>query len=94
MIRALHPKIAVMDIHLTGMNGQQVTHQVVQDKLSTRIILLTANDDHEQISHAAWAGAVAYCAKNNDSLQLVLIAKEVNDGKFVIENRVFENKRV
>lgn len=29
------PNIAVVDINLPGMNGQQVTHQVVQDKLDT-----------------------------------------------------------
>lgn len=33
------------------MNGHQVTNQVVQDKLSTRIVLLTAFDDHEQVIH-------------------------------------------
>jgi DNA-binding NarL/FixJ family response regulator len=53
MIRAQLPHIAVMDINLPGMNGQQITHQVVQDKLCTRISLLTAYDDHEQIIHAA-----------------------------------------
>jgi DNA-binding NarL/FixJ family response regulator len=33
MIRTLHPQVAVVDINLPGMNGQQITHQVVQDKL-------------------------------------------------------------
>ena len=71
MIRALQPLIAIVDINLPGMNGQQVTHQVVQDKLSTRIVLLTAYDDQEQIIHAAWAGAAAYCAKDIDPARLV-----------------------
>lgn len=74
------------------MNGQQVTHQVVQDKLSTRIVLLTAYDDHEQIIHAAWAGAAAYCAKDIDPKQLVQTVKDVVNGKYVIENRVFDQK--
>ena len=63
MIRTLHPHIAVVDINLPGMNGQQVTHQVVQGKLSTRIVLLTAYDDHEQIIHTAWAGAAVIAPK-------------------------------
>ncbi len=91
-IRTLHPHVAVVDINLPGMNGQQVTHQVVQDKLSTRIVLLTAYDDHEQIIHAAWAGAAAYCAKDIDPARLVQIVKEVVRGKFVIEDRVFDQK--
>ena len=92
MIRSLRPLIAVVDINLPGMNGQQVTHQVFQDKLCTRIVLLTAYDDHEQIIHAAWAGAAAYCAKDIDPTRLVKTVKEVAAGKFVIEDRVFDQK--
>jgi DNA-binding NarL/FixJ family response regulator len=72
------------------MNGQQITHQVVLDKLPTRIVLLTAYDDHEQIIHAAWAGASAYCAKDIDPARLIQTIKEVMTGKIVIENRVFD----
>jgi DNA-binding NarL/FixJ family response regulator len=94
LIRSLHPNIAVMDINLPGMNGQQITHQVVQDKLSTRIVLLTAYDDHEQIIHAALAGAAAYCAKDIEPLRLVQTIREVIKGKFVIENQVFNKKEL
>lgn len=90
MIRTLLPHIAVVDINLPGMNGQQVTHQVVQDKLSTRILMLTAYDNHEQVIHSARAGVAAYCAKDIDPAQLVQAVKEVVDGKFVIENRVYD----
>ena len=92
MIRNLHPIIAVLDINLPGMNGQQVTHQIVQEKLSTRIVLLTAYDDHQQIIHAAWAGAAAYCAKDIDPTHLVQTVKEVVKGNFVIGDRVFDQK--
>ena len=94
MIRTLRPHIAVVDINLPGMNGQQITHQVVQDKLSTRIVLLTAYDDHEQIIHAAWAGAAAYCAKDIDPVRLIQTVKEVANGKFVIENHVFSQNEL
>jgi DNA-binding NarL/FixJ family response regulator len=92
MIRTLLPQVAVVDINLPGMNGQQITHLVVQEKLPTRIVLLTAYDDHEQIIHAAWAGAAAYCAKDIEPLRLVQTIKDVVNGKFVIEDRVFTQK--
>jgi DNA-binding NarL/FixJ family response regulator len=92
LIRALRPTIAVVDVNMPGTNGQQVTRKVVQEKLPTRIVLLTAYDDHEQIIHAAWAGAAAYCAKDIDPGQLVVAIKEVVDGKFVIQGRVFTRK--
>ncbi len=89
LIRSLRPCIAIVDINLPGMNGQQVTRRVVHEKLPTRIILLTAYDDPEQIIHAAWAGAAAYCAKDVDPPKLIQTIKEVVEGKFVIEGRVF-----
>jgi DNA-binding NarL/FixJ family response regulator len=92
LIRNLHPAIAVVDINLPGMNGQQVTHQISQEKLPTRIVLLTAYDDSEQIIHSAWAGASGYCSKDVDPGQLVMAVKEVVQGKFVIEGRVFSQK--
>jgi DNA-binding NarL/FixJ family response regulator len=92
LIRTLHPAVAVVDVNMPGTNGQQVTRKVVQEKLPTRIVLLTAYDDHEQIIHAAWAGAAAYCAKDIDPAQLVEAIKEVVDGKFVIQGHVFSRK--
>ena len=94
MIRTLLPQVAVVDINLPGMNGQQITHQVAQEKLATRIVLLTAYDDHEQIIHAALAGAAAYCAKDIDPVQLIQTVKEVARGKFVIENHVYDQKEL
>src|SRR5512136_2301004 len=71
LIRKNRPNIAVVDINLPGMNGQQVTHKVVQEKIPTQIVLLTAYDDQEQILHAAWAGAAAYCPKDVDPGALI-----------------------
>ena len=92
LIRKNRPVIAVVDINLPGMNGQQVTHKVVQEKIPTRIVLLTAYDDQEQILHAAWAGAAAYCAKDVDPGALVQTIRHVAEGKFVIEGHVFNQR--
>jgi DNA-binding NarL/FixJ family response regulator len=92
MIRDLKPDVAIVDINLPGMNGQQITHQVVQEKLPTRIVLLTAYDDREQIIHAAWAGAAAYCAKDIDPRRLIRIVREVMQGKIVIGEQTYSQK--
>ena len=89
LIRKLQPQIAVVDINLPLVNGQQVTHQVAQEKIPTRIVLLTAYDDAEQIIHAAWAGASAYCSKHVDPSQLVQAIREVAAGNYVIDGKIF-----
>lgn len=94
MIQTLKPQIAVLDINLPGMNGQQITHLVVQDKLPTRILLLTGYDDIEQAIHAALAGAAGYCAKDIEPQMLVKMIREVALGKFVIGTRVFTQREL
>jgi two-component system response regulator DegU len=89
LIRSLCPDIAVVDINLPGVNGQQVTHRVVQEKIPTRIVLLTAYNDREQIIHAAWAGTAAYCSKDVDPTHLIQAIKAVVSGKYVIDGRIF-----
>ena len=92
LIRSLRPAVAVVDINLPVMNGQQVTHLVTQEKIPTRVILLTAYDDNEQILHAAWAGAAAYCVKEADPGCLVSAIINVAQGKYVIGNQIFGEK--
>lgn len=92
LIRDLEPDIAVLDVNLPEMNGQQITHQVTQDKLHTRILLLTGYDDIEQAIHAAHAGAAAYCTKDIQPQGLVGVIREVANGKYVISGKVFDRR--
>jgi DNA-binding NarL/FixJ family response regulator len=94
LIRTLQPAIVLLDVNLPGMNGQQITHQVVQDKLPTRVVLMTGYDDIEQALHAAMAGAAAYCAKDVEPKGLLHIIREVSDGKFVFDGRVMTDREL
>jgi len=94
MIRTKKPTIAVLDVNLPGMNGQQITHQVSQDRLPTRIILMTGYDDIEQAVHAALAGAHGYCSKDIEPQTLSRIIRDVAEGKFVFANNVFTRREL
>jgi DNA-binding NarL/FixJ family response regulator len=89
LIRELRPTVAILDINIPGLNGLQVTHRLAQEKSPTRVILLTAYDDQEQVVHAAWAGAAAFCAKEVDPACLFTTIKEVTAGRYVILGQVF-----
>ncbi len=91
LIRNLAPAVAVVDINLPGLNGQQVVRQINQDRLPTRVLLLTAYDDREQIINSARAGASAYCAKDVEPHRLMQTIREVTDGKYVFDNNVFSH---
>jgi DNA-binding NarL/FixJ family response regulator len=90
MIRTLRPQVAVVDVNLPGVNGQQVMRQVAAEKLPTRVILLTAYDDKEQVIHAMRGGAAAYCAKDVQPEWLVLLIRNVAEGKYIVGEQVLE----
>lgn len=91
LIREIRPMVAVVDVNLPEMNGQQLTRQVVSEKLPTRILLLTAYDDMEQKIHAMRVGAAAYCTKDVLPEDLVKNIRLVASGKFVIGDQAFDN---
>src|SRR5512143_3226986 len=92
MIQSLKPAVVLLDVNLPGMNGQQITHQVTQDMLPSRIILMTGYDDIEQALHAAMAGAAAYCSKDVEPKALIRIMREVTEGTFVVGGTVMDQR--
>lgn len=94
MARSLKPQIALMDINLPGMNGQQITHLIVHEKLPTRVLLLTGYDEPEQAVHAALAGAAGYLAKDIEPECLITAIRDVAEGRYVFGARVFSRREL
>ncbi|HJW90393.1 MAG TPA: response regulator transcription factor [Anaerolineales bacterium] len=90
VIRQLGPDVAVIDVNLPGMNGQQVTRQIVAEKLPTRVVLLTAYDDTEQKLHAMRVGAAAYCVKDVTPEHLAQVVHTVFNGGYMVGEQVFD----
>ena len=87
LIRDLKPMVAVVDINLPGINGQQVARMVSQEKLPTRIVLLTAYDDISQKIQGFSAGAAAYCTKDIQPELIVDVVRAVAAGKYVVDGQ-------
>ncbi len=94
MIRSVKPSVVLLDVNLPGMNGQQITHQVMQERVPTRIILMTGYDDIEQALHTAMAGAAAYFAKDVEPKALLRIIRDVAEGKYVFGGRVMNEREL
>jgi DNA-binding NarL/FixJ family response regulator len=93
-IRALKPNVAILDVNMPGLNGQQVTHQVTSEHLPTRVVLLTGYDDIEQAIHAVLAGAVGYCAKEIEPETLARTVRAVYDGKYAVAGHIFTRREL
>jgi two-component system, NarL family, nitrate/nitrite response regulator NarL len=65
-IRQHRPDVAVVDYKMPGLTGFEVVHAVDRDRLSTRVIVLSAFDDAALVYQALAAGASGYLTKESD----------------------------
>ena len=79
-VRTLQPQVAVLDIWMPVMNGLEVQTQVRSISPSTRVILLTSNDDPLVRAQAMEAGASAFFQKPVDSDEFLASVKSVVAG--------------
>jgi DNA-binding NarL/FixJ family response regulator len=88
--REKKPQVMIMDVNMPHMNGQQVTRQIISEKIPTRIILMTAYADIEQVILSMRAGAAAFCAKDINPEHLIRTVRQVVQGKYVVGKDVFD----
>lgn len=88
------PDVILMDINLPRLNGLQATRQIVSELDTTKVIVLTAYHDDEQLFHALKAGAAAYYPKSVDPDTLISAIKAVHEGNFVIGDEVMAKPQV
>ncbi len=70
-IREHTPDVALLDYKLPGLDGVAVTHAVVRDGLSTRVLLLSAYTESGLVYQALQTGAAGYLLKEARREQIV-----------------------
>jgi DNA-binding NarL/FixJ family response regulator len=94
LIESLKPQVAILDVNLPGMNGLLLTRRIVAEKWPTRVILLTAYDDFEQVIHAMRSGAFAYRAKHVKPEELVHTVRLAARGKYIVGDDVLDKHEI
>lgn len=94
LIQSAKPAVVLLDVNLPGKNGQQITHQVTQERIPTRVVLMTGYDDIEQALHASMAGAAAYCSKDIEPKNLLRMIRDVAEGKYVFGGHVMTRREL
>lgn len=88
------PDVILMDINLPTMNGLQVTREIKSRRPATAFVMITGYDDAEQVFHALRVGAAAYCPKDITPEALIRVIIAVNEGKFVVDDKVMSHEEV
>jgi DNA-binding NarL/FixJ family response regulator len=82
--RRLKPDIVLMDIKMPGCNGLQATQLIKAEMPQTKIVIVTAFDDDEDVFEAMKNGAVGYILKNIDADEFINLLSNVMRGEVAV----------
>src|SRR6476620_189216 len=74
------PDVALMDIHLPGMNGIEAVKKLKSECPSTQFIMSTVYEDDDNIFESLKAGASGYLLKKTEQVKILEAIKEVYNG--------------
>jgi len=87
-VRKHRPDILVLDIQMPKGNGLWVLKQVHTEKLHTRVVLLTATLDEDEVLDAMQAGVSGLVLKEAAAVNLVETVRRVQRGERALEPTV------
>jgi two-component system nitrate/nitrite response regulator NarL len=83
-VRELEPDVAVLDMRLRGMSGQDVLDRATAEGTRTRFVFLSAHVDSELVYAALAGGAAGYLSKEMDSAAFCDAVVAVAAGEIVL----------
>jgi DNA-binding NarL/FixJ family response regulator len=84
----LQPDIAVVDLHLPGMGGIQLTRAIKEAGLFTQIIILSSFCEDDEVIAALEAGALSYLMKDSAPQKLIEAIIAAKNGESLLHPRI------
>jgi len=81
LLRKLAPDVALVDVHMPGVSGIEVTERARKLKLPTRIVIVTMVSEAPFPKRLLEAGASGYITKGCAASELVRAVRQVADGR-------------
>jgi len=80
-LRNLAPNIAILDVSMPGVTGQEILSIVNSEKLSTRLVFLTASDEDSDLVMSAAADGYSVIPKDVAPEVLVQSLRQIAEGQ-------------
>ncbi|MFD8491981.1 MULTISPECIES: response regulator [unclassified Amycolatopsis] len=78
--RAVRPDVVLMDLNLGETSGVDATREITGALPTTKVLVLSASGEHEDVLEAVKAGASGYLVKSASALELVDAVRRTADG--------------
>ncbi|AQA06676.1 DNA-binding response regulator [Mycobacterium sp. MS1601] len=79
----VHPDVVLMDMSLGDGNGAEATAAVLEVSPGTRVLVLSASAEQEDVLQAVKAGATGYLVKSASKTELVQAVRDTAMGRAV-----------
>ncbi|MGX9673039.1 response regulator [Mycobacterium sp. HM-7] len=77
------PQVVVMDMRLSDGSGVEATIQVLAVSPASRVLVLSASDERDDVLEAVKAGATGYLVKSASKAELADAVRATGDGRAV-----------
>ena len=84
LARKAQPDVVVMDLAMPKMDGAEATKRILEERPSTRVVILTSFGAADGVAHALQAGATGALMKTAEDETLVATIRRVAAGERVI----------
>jgi DNA-binding NarL/FixJ family response regulator len=84
----LQPDAAILDLHLPGMDGIELTKAIKKAGLFTQIIILSSFCEDDEVMAALEAGALSYLMKDSSPQKLIEAITAAKNGEPVLHPRI------
>ena len=75
------PQVLLLDINMPNMNGLEVLEKIKEEKIDTKVIILTVHNEVEYLLKAVEIGIDGYMLKDSDSNELKKSNFECDSGR-------------
>ena len=90
-VRQRRPDVAVLDIRMPGLSGIEVARKITEEKLPTRVVLLTAALQDQELLDVVLLGIQGVVLKEMAPQFLVQCIRKVHSGEQWLERRSAKN---
>jgi two-component system nitrate/nitrite response regulator NarL len=87
-IRELTPAVAVIDLAMPELSGFEVLNAIQRDKLETKVVVLSASTESENVFKAVAEGAVAYVPKEADREEVCDAIAAASRGNVILSSEI------
>ena len=84
----LKPDVTMMDLHLNEESGIDAIYQMIDQRVNSRVIVLSTFDMSEDIHLAFKAGARAYLLKDSSRSEIVAAIEAVHTGEQIVPPKI------